>query len=58
MRKKELKKSLKKLYLVSLKLKNFRKYIYIWKKAPNSTFKILLLEIKKEILIIKKLLKK
>ena len=56
--KKELKKSLKRLYIISLKLKNFRKYIYMWKKAPKSTFKILLSEIKKEVIRIKYLLKK
>jgi hypothetical protein len=41
-----------------LKLKNFRKYIYMWKKAPKSTFTILLAEIKKEVLRIKYLLRK
>ncbi len=56
-KKKELRKSLKKLYVISLKLKNFRKYIYMWKKAPKSTFSILLEEIKKEIFKIKMLLK-
>jgi len=56
--KKELRKSLKKLYIISLKLKNFKKYIYMWKKPPKSTFKILLDEIKKEVLKIKKLLRK
>jgi len=55
-KKENLTKSLKNLYIISLKLKNFRKYIYMWNKPPKKTFYQLLQEIKKELLNIKKTL--
>ncbi len=51
-----LRNHLKNLYIISLKLKNFRKYIYMWNKAPKKTFYSLLKEIKQELLLIKKAL--
>jgi hypothetical protein len=52
----ELTKYLKKLYIISLKLKNFRKYIYMGNKPPKATFYKLLKEIKNELIKIKKAL--